>query len=95
MQRLITLLLLLSIFAYVTSHQESGEWSCESDSEIRVDAGFKPGIITPDGHADDWNEIEGSEFSLRPALDPDEDKEYKNGKMTVKVSFSFFIGVVN
>ncbi|OMO82105.1 hypothetical protein COLO4_23212 [Corchorus olitorius] len=68
----------------VSSHQESGEWSCESNSEIRVQADFRPGVITLDGHADDWKDIDGFEFSLRPALDPDEDHEYTDGKMTVK-----------
>ncbi|KAA8536733.1 hypothetical protein F0562_029211 [Nyssa sinensis] len=68
----------------VNSHQESGEWRCESDSEIQVLAEYKAGIVTLDGHADDWKDVEGSEFSLLPALDPDEDHEYKGGKMTVK-----------
>ncbi|KAG8648484.1 uncharacterized protein LOC110620880 isoform X2 [Manihot esculenta] len=48
------------------------------------EAEFRPGIVTLDGHADDWNDIDGFEFSLLPALDPDDDKEYKGGKMTVK-----------
>ncbi|XVF32912.1 hypothetical protein REPUB_Repub17cG0123700 [Reevesia pubescens] len=68
----------------VSSHEESGEWSCKSNSEIQVQAGFRPGLITLDGNADDWKDIDGFEFSLRPALDPDEDHEYKDGKMTVK-----------
>ncbi|KGN45024.1 uncharacterized protein LOC101219938 [Cucumis sativus] len=84
---LLLALLLLSGFTPirpVKSHQESGEWSCESDSDIGIVAEFRPGIITLDGHADDWNDIDGFEFSLLPALDPDEDKEYSGGKMTVK-----------
>ncbi|XP_022728069.1 uncharacterized protein LOC111283734 [Durio zibethinus] len=68
----------------VSSHEESGVWSCESKSEIRVQADFRPGVITLDGHADDWKDIDGFEFSLLPALDPDQDHEYKDGKMTVK-----------
>lgn len=87
---LLLALLLLSGFTPirpVKSHQESGEWSCESDSDIGIVAEFRPGIITLDGHADDWNDIDGFEFSLLPALDPDEDKEYSGGKMTVKVLF--------
>lgn len=71
----------------VKSHQESGDWSCESDSEIGIVAEFHPGIITLDGHADDWKDIDGFEFSLLLALDPDDDKEYPGGKMTVKVPF--------
>ena len=73
----------------VSSHEESGQWSCESNSEIRVQADFRPGVITLDGHGDDWKDIDGFEFSLLPALDPDEDHEYKDGKMTVKVMLLF------
>ncbi|TYJ04999.1 hypothetical protein E1A91_A12G134300v1 [Gossypium mustelinum] len=84
--------LLLAFFVFgfgltrrVNSHEESGEWSCVSNSkEMHIQADFKPGIITLDGCADDWEDIDGSEFSLRPALDPDENHEYKDGKMTVK-----------
>ncbi|XP_059652285.1 uncharacterized protein LOC132299585 [Cornus florida] len=68
----------------VNSHHESGEWSCEPDQETRVVADFKPGLVTVDGHADDWRDVEGFEFSLLPALDPHEEHEYKGGKMSVK-----------
>ncbi|PKI33153.1 hypothetical protein CRG98_046472 [Punica granatum] len=79
------LLLSLALAGRVSSHEESGEWSCDSSaSEIRVEAPFLPGIITLDGRADDWSDVDGSEFSLLPALDPDDDKEYGGGKMTVK-----------
>ncbi|KDP28276.1 hypothetical protein JCGZ_14047 [Jatropha curcas] len=82
---LLVLLVLGSVLiGWASSHQESGDWSCESDEEIRVQADFRPGIITLDGRADDWKDIDGFEFALLPALDPDDDKEYKNGKMTVK-----------
>ncbi|MBA0704298.1 hypothetical protein Golax_016566 [Gossypium laxum] len=83
---LLTLLVLLGsgLTRRVTSHEESGEWSCESNSEIQVLADFAPGVITLDGHADDWKDIDGFDFSLLPALDPHEDHEYKDGKMTVK-----------
>lgn len=85
-------LLLLSLLGFalierVYSHEESGEWSCESGSDITVQAEFKPGLITIDGHADDWKDIDGFEFSLLPALDPHTEHEYKGGKMTVKVLF--------
>lgn len=97
---LLLALLFLSAFAPirpVKSHQESGEWRCESDSEIGVVAEFRPGIVTIDGHADDWKDIDGFEFSLLPALDPDDDKEYSGGKMTVKVfvssSLFFFLSL--
>ncbi|XP_065860301.1 uncharacterized protein [Euphorbia lathyris] len=79
------ILILTSVsIRFACSHQESGEWSCDSDSEIGVQADYKPGLITLDGHADDWKNIYGSEFPLRPALDPDVDKEYKGGQLTVK-----------
>ncbi|KAF5745935.1 hypothetical protein HS088_TW06G00100 [Tripterygium wilfordii] len=87
MLRLLSVLSVLGcalIVGRVNSHQESGEWNCDSDSEIRVQAEFKPGLVTIDGRPDDWKDIEGFEFSLLPALDPDEDKEYKGGKMNVK-----------
>lgn len=45
---------------------------------------FRPGIVNLDGHADEWKDIDGFEFSLLPALDPDAENEYKGGKMTVK-----------
>ncbi|KAK6941107.1 Cytochrome c-552/DMSO reductase-like, hem-binding domain [Dillenia turbinata] len=72
------------LIGLVSSHSESGEWHCDSDAENRIEAEFKPGIITVDGHADDWSDVDGFEFSLLPALDPDFDHEYKAGKMTVK-----------
>ncbi|KAK8982141.1 hypothetical protein V6N11_037318 [Hibiscus sabdariffa] len=82
---LLALLVLgLRLTGRVSSHEESGEWSCESNSEIQVRADFRPGLITLDGRADDWKDIDGFEFPLRPALDPDEDHEYEDGKMTVK-----------
>ncbi|PPS15519.1 hypothetical protein GOBAR_AA05045 [Gossypium barbadense] len=71
------LLLAFLVFGFgltrrVNSHEESGEWSCVSNSkEMHIQADFKPGIITLDGCADDWEDIDGSEFSL-------------HGKMTVK-----------
>ncbi|KAJ8899143.1 hypothetical protein K2173_011140 [Erythroxylum novogranatense] len=73
-----------ALTAPVVAHQESGPWTCGSDSGIPVVAGFNPGIVTVDGHAEDWKEIDGFEFPLLPALDPDADKEYTGGEMTVK-----------
>ena len=67
------------------SHQEPGEWSCEPDLETRIQAEFKPGLVTVDGHADDWSDVDGLELPLLPALDPHEEHQYKGGKMTVKV----------
>lgn len=87
MLRFLPLLLVLglALIGCVSSHEESGEWSCESDSEIRVEAEYRPGFITLDGNADDWKDIEASEFSLLPALDPHVEHEYQGGKMNVKV----------
>ncbi|KAF8039723.1 hypothetical protein BT93_B2057 [Corymbia citriodora subsp. variegata] len=84
---LLRLLLLGLAFAVprVRSHQESGEWRCDSDSaEIQLLAEFRPGVVAVDGRPDDWDVVDGSEFALLPALDPDADKEYNGGKMTVK-----------
>ena len=87
MLRVLLLLSLLgsALIGRVNSHEESGEWSCDSDSETQLVAEFRPGLITIDGHTDDWKDIDGFEFSLLPALDPDAENEYKAGKMTVKV----------
>ena len=71
----------------VKSHEESGKWSCESDSEARVAAEFRPGLVTLDGHADDWKGVDGFDFPLLPAVDPDDDHKYSGGKMTLKVQF--------
>ncbi|KAF6170941.1 hypothetical protein GIB67_014758 [Kingdonia uniflora] len=69
----------------VISHEESGEWSCSnSNSDNRIQANFVPGVVTLDGHANDWDKIDGHEFSLLPALDPHEDDAYKGGTMTLK-----------
>ncbi|XP_021837054.1 uncharacterized protein [Spinacia oleracea] len=73
------------LFAPINSHNESGEWSCESsESGTQIAAEFRPGVVTLDGHPDDWKDIGGFDFSLLPALDPHEDDAYKGGKMTVK-----------
>lgn len=88
---LVLSVLALSFTARVHSHEESGHWSCDSsNSDIPVEARFRPGIITLDGHADDWDDVQGSEFSLLLAVDPDEDKDYKGGKMIVKVRYRAF-----
>lgn len=82
---LLLLVVCVPLLRRVNSHEESGEWSCESDSDIRIQAQFGPGLITLDGHANDWKDMDGFEFSLLPALDPDAENEYRGGKMTVKV----------
>ncbi|KAG5078809.1 hypothetical protein AAZX31_02G010800 [Glycine max] len=84
MLRYLLVFFLLGLGTRVESHEESGHWSCESESEIRVETEFKPGVITLDGHADDWKDIDGSYFPLLPALDPDAENEFKGGKMSVK-----------
>ncbi|KAK1398751.1 Cytochrome c-552DMSO reductase-like, heme-binding domain containing protein [Heracleum sosnowskyi] len=83
------LVFLASIFAstqpqLVNSHEEKGEWNCNSPSDIRVNAEFRPGIVTLDGHPRDWKNIDGFEFPLLIAVDPDPESEYNGGKMTVK-----------
>ena len=95
LQLLIVAWLLIFGTETVLSHQESGEWSCESDSGIQVLADFRPGLITLDGRNDDWKDIDGSEFPLRPALDPDADHEYPAGQMTVKVMCLIPVGYIS
>lgn len=70
--------------ARVSSHEESGPWHCDLDSGIRIQSEFRPGIITVDGKVDDWDGVSGSGFALLPALDPDAEKEYNAGKLTLK-----------
>ncbi|KAL7119956.1 hypothetical protein ACP275_02G093700 [Erythranthe tilingii] len=84
LQLLLACLAVFSCGHFVASHQESGDWHCDPDDEARIAAEFRPGIVTLDGRADDWSNVDGFEFPLRPALDPDEDHQYKSGKMTVK-----------
>ncbi|PIA61053.1 hypothetical protein AQUCO_00300519v1 [Aquilegia coerulea] len=71
-------------FRFVYSHQESGEWNCESNILSPIQANFRPGIITLDGHVQDWKHVDGYEFTLLPALDPHQDHAYKPGNMIVK-----------
>nr|GMD92294.1 Cell wall protein [Ipomoea batatas] len=76
--------LTLLLLALGSAHEESGEWHCDSDEESRIVAEFRPGRVTLDGHADDWADIDGFDFPLLPALDPDNDHQFGGGKMTVK-----------
>ncbi|XP_009409848.2 uncharacterized protein LOC135678998 [Musa acuminata AAA Group] len=64
--------------------EEEDESSCEQSSDVRVDAEFRPGIVTVDGRAEDWADVAGPQLALLPALDFDEDKAYGGGPMTVK-----------
>lgn len=82
----LVLLSLLLLTVQSTSHEEPGEWSCEPDLEARVIAEFNPAIVTIDGRGEDWKYVDGFEFSLLPALDPDQENEYKSGKMSFKVT---------
>jgi hypothetical protein len=81
----VSIALLLSVILSVRSHEHHGDSSCEMDPNVRVLAEYRGGIVTVDGQLDDWDSVDGSEFELRPALDPDEDKKYQGGKITVKV----------
>ncbi|PIN10060.1 hypothetical protein CDL12_17351 [Handroanthus impetiginosus] len=85
LQLLLAGVAVLGCAQFAASHHESGDWHCEPDDEAQIEAQFRPGLVTLDGHADDWDAVDGFEFPLRPALDPDEDKEYEAGKMTIKV----------
>ncbi|KAF9619853.1 hypothetical protein IFM89_009604 [Coptis chinensis] len=82
---LFSLFITPQLIRFVISHQERGAWSCESNTETRFQAVYKPGIITVDGQGQDWKDIDGFQVSLLPALDPHQDDAYQGGKMTVKV----------
>ncbi|RRT84814.1 hypothetical protein B296_00003202 [Ensete ventricosum] len=89
---LLSAILLSSKIRFGSAHEHHGEeagGSCESSPDVRVAAEFRPGVITVDGHADDWTDIEASEFALLPALDFDADKAYGGGRMSVRVSIFF------
>lgn len=73
------------LIGLVMAHENHGG-SCESSSEARIMAEYRPGTVDLDGRGDDWKDVDGFEFPLRPALDPDEENQYRGGKMTVKVS---------
>ena len=88
---LVVLALSAVVIGRVNSHEESGEWRCESETESQLVAEFRAGLITLDGHTDDWKDVDGFEFSLLPALDPDAENEYQAGKMTVKVLYIHII----
>ncbi|CAN4106541.1 unnamed protein product [Withania somnifera] len=79
-------ILILAQTASLNCHHEAAHWSCNSKTDIHVQTHFNPGRITLDGQVDDWKDIDGSAFSILPALDPDADKAYNAGKMTVKAS---------
>ncbi|KAL0927601.1 hypothetical protein M5K25_001789 [Dendrobium thyrsiflorum] len=89
---MLRLFLLFAIVLFVTiplaaPHEDHGDvaaGSCAVSPDVRIVADYRPGIITVDGHADDWAGVEGFEFSLLPALDPDADKAYSGGKISIK-----------
>lgn len=85
---LLSAILLSTAIRLADAHGDHGGEAggdCKMNSNVRVLAEYLPGVVTVDGHADDWDDVEGSEFPLLPALDPDEDKAYAGGQMTVKV----------
>ncbi|KAJ6807735.1 uncharacterized protein M6B38_171190 [Iris pallida] len=86
---LISAILLVSAVRPAAPHEHHGEeseGSCEMGPDARLVAEYVPGLVTVDGHADEWAEVEGPELDILPALDPHEDKAYAGGKMTVKAS---------
>ncbi|KAG0497906.1 hypothetical protein HPP92_002597 [Vanilla planifolia] len=86
---LLSAIVLSGIIPFVASHEGHGDdagGSCEASPNVHVVADYHPGIITVDGHADDWVEIEGFVLGLLPALDPDADKAYTGGKMSIKAA---------
>ncbi|KAG0475970.1 hypothetical protein HPP92_012401 [Vanilla planifolia] len=65
-------------------HGDEAAGSCAGSPDIGVVAYYRPGIVTVDGREDDWDGIDGFEVQLLPALDPDVDKAYAGGKMSIK-----------
>jgi hypothetical protein len=84
--RLIALLVAASaLVTFAAAHEHHGDAPTCAGGGGRVLAEFRPGEVTLDGHPADWEAVEASEFPLLPALDPDDDKAYTGGKVTVKV----------
>ncbi|XP_020593358.1 uncharacterized protein LOC110033648 [Phalaenopsis equestris] len=84
---LLSTIVLLVTIPLASPHEDHGgeeTGNCEASPDVRIVADYRPGIITVDGHADDWAGVEGFEFSLYPALDPDADKAYAGGKISIK-----------
>ncbi|MQM05913.1 hypothetical protein Taro_038730 [Colocasia esculenta] len=67
-------------------HDEGEEQGggCEMSPDVRVVAEYRPGVVTVDGHGDEWADIDAFEFALLPALDFDKDKAYADGKIAMK-----------
>lgn len=93
MRLLVVLAAAMALLAATAAHEHHGEAPTCSGGSEHVLAEFRPGEITVDGHSDDWDGVEASEFALLPALDPDEDKAYSGGKIAVKVRFPGFCSV--
>jgi len=81
---LVVLAAAAALLAAAAAHEHHGEAPTCSSGGGRVLAEFRPGEVTVDGHSDDWDSVEASEFALLPALDPDEDKVYSGGKVAIK-----------
>jgi hypothetical protein len=89
MQFVALLAAVMALFSAVAAHEHHGEAPTCSGGGGRVLAEFCPGEITLDGHVEDWDGVEASEFALLPALDPDEDKAYSGGKVALRVLLPF------
>lgn len=79
--------LLSCLIGFVAPREEEGHGggSCGTHADVRIQANYRPGVITLDGRADDWAQVDAFDFSLLPALHPDAGDSYRHGKMTVKV----------
>ncbi|CAN6469029.1 unnamed protein product [Victoria cruziana] len=82
---LMMMVVVVMMIGRVEGHNDAGEGGhCDSNPEYRIQAEYKAGGMNVDGHADDWNDVDGFSFPLLPALDPDEDKQYPGGSVKVK-----------
>ncbi|GLJ36099.1 hypothetical protein SUGI_0724170, partial [Cryptomeria japonica] len=72
---------------FVESHNDDGNFHCDSDGDAKIQAYYMPGFVSLDGKGDEWDEpnITGYSFPLMPALHPDDhDNKYEKGEMTLK-----------
>ena len=87
------LVISLSIFHVSNAHEDHDGGSgsgCSLSGDAHLVAEFRPGVVTVDGIGKEWDDFDGFEFSLFPALDFDLDKAFPGGKASVKVMKLFF-----
>lgn len=84
------LLLLLRLLACIAlpafAHNDHAPPSqCHRDSQLHLQAAFRPGLITVDGISSDWTSVVGQSFVPLQAIQPDPNQPYPFGKLDIKV----------